>query len=408
MSLIYGNIIFKLFFEFVRTQSLEIIVSDVRYSIPFNKPTFLGEEIKFVEECLRSNRICGDNSFSRKCGELLQERFGSPKALLTTSCTSALEMAALLLNIQPGDEVICPSFTFVTSASAFSLRGAKLVFVDIRKDTLNIDEQKIEEAVTDKTRAIVVVHYAGVACEMDAILRIGEKYGIAVVEDAAQAIGSTYKNKFCGCIAQLGCFSFHETKNIVCGEGGALLVNDPELIERAEIIREKGTNRSKFHRGQVDKYTWVELGSSYLPSDICAAYLYPQLLKLNKINAKRMDIWNKYHEGFARFEASGLVKRPHVPDECRCNGHMYYLVLNNLDQRTQFIEYMKKQGILTVFHYVPLHSSPAGTVLGRQAGDMAVTNQVSDCLVRLPMFYALEDHETDYILEQASIFLGAQ
>lgn len=373
--------------------------------IPFNKPTCLGTELDFIQDCIHGNRLCGDNSYTRQCSALLEERFKSARALLTTSCTAALEMAALLVDIGPGDEVICPSFTFVTTASAFALRGAKIVFVDIRRDTLNMDEKAIENAVTDKTKAIVVVHYAGVACEMDSILSLAEKYGLAVIEDAAQAIGSTYKDRLCGSMGNLGCFSFHETKNIVCGEGGALMVNEARLVERAEIIREKGTDRTKFHRGEVDKYTWIDLGSSYLPSDIVAAYLLPQLREMEKINSRRMTVWNMYHGAFESFEAKGLVRRPVIPSECQANGHMYYLLFPEKELRSRYIHWMKEKGILTVFHYLPLHSAPAGKLYGRSEGELPVTVQVSERLVRLPLFYAILDEDAERVIAETACFL---
>lgn len=371
--------------------------------INFNEAPFLGTEFDYIRDAIAQKHICGDGAYTKKCNALLEEYTGSAKALLTNSCTAALEMAALLADIHAGDEVICPSYTFVTTASSFALRGAKIIFVDIRDDTLNIDETKIEAAVTDKTKAIVPVHYAGVCAEMDTIISIARKHGITVVEDAAQGVGSLYKGRFAGSIGDMGCYSFHETKNVSCGEGGAILINHSDLIEQAEIVREKGTNRSKFFRGQVDKYTWVALGSSYLPSDMIAAYLYPQLEKMNEINSRRKMLWNRYNNAFEVIENKG-GRRPYCPTECEHNAHMYYLRCPDLETRTRFIDHMKKNGILCVFHYIPLHSAPAGQKYGRFIGDMAITNTVSDTLVRLPLFYGLTEKDQDYIIETALNF----
>ena len=373
--------------------------------ISFNEATFLGEEFDFIGDAIKRKHISGDGYYTKLCNEVLEQSTGCRKALLTHSCTAALEMSAMLLGIQPGDEVICPSYTFVTTSSSFALRGAKLVFADIRDDTLNLDENKIEEAITSKTKAIVPVHYAGVSAEMDKINEIATHYGLAVVEDAAQAVGSFYKGKACGSMGDMGCYSFHETKNVVCGEGGALILNRDDYVEDAEIIREKGTNRSKFFRGQVDKYTWVELGSSYLPSDMNAAYLYPQLKVMDKINERRLMLWGRYHEAFAEFEKQGVIRRPYIPQHCRQNAHMYYLRFNGLEERTKFITFMKANEIHCVFHYIPLHNSPAGLKYGRFIGDMSVTNTVSDTLVRLPLFYGLEESNQDYVIEKACEFL---
>lgn len=371
--------------------------------INFNEAPFLGTEFDYIQDAIAQKHICGDGAYTKKCNALLEKYTGSAKALLTNSCTAALEMAALLADIQPGDEVICPSYTFVTTASSFALRGAKIVFVDIRDDTLNIDETKLEAAITDKTKAIVPVHYAGVCAEMDTIITIARKHGIMVVEDAAQGVGSFYKGRSAGSIGDMGCYSFHETKNVSCGEGGAILINHSDLIEPAEIIREKGTNRSKFFRGQVDKYTWVALGSSYLPSDMIAAYLYPQLEKVGGINGQRKMLWNRYNDAFKSLENKG-VRLPYCPAECEHNAHMYYLRCPDLETRTQFIDYMKKNGISCVFHYIPLHSAPAGQKYGRFIGDMSITNLVSDTLVRLPLFYGLTEKDQDYIIETALDF----
>jgi dTDP-4-amino-4,6-dideoxygalactose transaminase len=369
-------------------------------SIPFNKPYMTGRELSPISEAHAKGHLSGDGAFTRQCHAWLEERIGCRKALLTHSCTAALEMSALLLDLQPGDEVIMPSFTFVSTANAFVLRGAVPVFVDIRTDTLNLDETLIEAAITPRTRAICVVHYAGVACEMDAILGIAERHGLKVVEDAAQGIFSTYKGRALGSIGAFGALSFHETKNVISGEGGALLVNDPAYVERAEIIREKGTNRSKFFRGQVDKYTWVDIGSSYLPGEIIAAFLAAQLDEGEEITRMRLALWDRYHAWAAEFEDSGLVRRPVVPEHCGHNAHMYYLMLDGLEQRTAFIEGMKAGGVGAVFHYIPLHSSPAGQRFGRTSGALAVTDDVSDRLVRLPLFAGLAD-ELDTVLDVA-------
>lgn len=374
--------------------------------ISFNKGTFLGSEFEYIQDAINRKHISGDGYYTKKCNEILENKIGCKKALLTHSCTAALEISAMLLDLEKDDEVICPSYTFVTTASSFALRGAKCVFVDIKDDTLNIDENLIESAITDRTKAIIPVHYAGVSCEMEKILEIAKKYNLKVIEDSAQAIGSSYKNRPCGSIGDMGCFSFHETKNVVCGEGGALAINDEKYIEDAEIIREKGTNRSKFFRGQVDKYTWVALGSSYLPSDMNAAYLYPQLEKLDQINNKRKELWNNYHMAFEDFEKTGLIRRPYIPSHCEHNAHMYFLRFNDLKTRTRFIDYMKKNDISTVFHYIPLHSSPAGIKFGRYEGNMEVTNKVSDTLVRLPIFYSMNSSVQDYVIAKVRGFLN--
>ena len=371
--------------------------------ISFNEPPYIGEELKYIQDAISQKHICGDGCYTKKCNILLEQATGTTKGLLVNSGTAALEMSALILDIKPGDEVICPSYTFCTTVSSFALRGAKIVFVDIRDDTLNLDEKQLEAAITSKTKAIVPVHYAGVCAEMDTILQIANKYNIPVVEDAAQAVGSRYKGKVAGSMGVMGCYSFHETKNISSGEGGALLINDQKLIETAEIIREKGTNRSKFFRGQVDKYTWVSLGSSYLPSDMIAAYLYPQLENMEKINTQRMKLWNRYQQAFAPLENKG-VRRPYCPNECIHNAHMYYLRCSNLETRTRFINTMKEKGICCVFHYIPLHLSPAGLEYGRTVGNLAVTNLVGDTLVRLPLFYSLSEKDQNYVIENVLNF----
>ncbi len=351
-----------------------------------------GRELGNIAEAHRVGHLSGDGQFTRHCHQELERICAARKALLTHSCTAALEMAGLLLELEPGDEVIMPSFTFVSTANAFALRGAMPVFVDIRPDTLNIDESRIEAAITPRTRAICVVHYAGVACEMDAILAIAARHGLKVVEDAAQGIFSSYRGRPLGAIGDYGCLSFHETKNVISGEGGALLIRDAENVERAEIIREKGTNRSRFLRGQVDKYTWVDVGSSYLPSELLAAFLAAQLEHGEEITRRRLAIWERYHVWAAPHEREGLLRRPVVPDYCQHNAHMYYILLPSLFARTQFIDSMRASGVGTVFHYIPLHSSPQGMKCARSSGSMEVTDRVSTQLVRLPLWLGLENH----------------
>lgn len=357
--------------------------------IEFNRAPFVGSEMKYIQKAIENGKLCGDGPFTKECSRWIKERYHSREALLTTSCTHALEMAAFLSDIQPGDEVIMPSYTFVSTADAFVLRGAKIVFVDIRPDTMNIDETKIEEAITDRTKAVVPVHYAGVGCAMDEIMELAGKYHLKVIEDAAQGVHATYKGRALGTIGDFGCYSFHETKNYTMGEGGALLFQDSAYLEQAEILREKGTNRSKFFRGQIDKYTWVGYGSSYLPSDMNAAYLYGQLQKADEINHKRHAIWNCYHENLEELERQGYLIRPSVPDYDVHNAHMYYIKVADESVRSALIRYMKEQGILCVFHYVPLHSSPAGRRFGRFCGEDIYTTRESERLVRLPMFYNL-------------------
>jgi len=360
-------------------------------NILFNKPYMTGKELDYITEAHANNMLAGDGPFTRRCHAWLEQTTGCSKALLTHSCTAALEMAAMLADIQPGDEVIMPSYTFVSTANAFVLRGGVPVFVDIRPDTLNIDETRIEAAITPRTKAIVPVHYAGVACEMDTIMAIAKRHHLLVIEDAAQGIQGSYRGRPLGSIAHLGCYSFHETKNIISGEGGALLINDPALVERAEMIREKGTNRSKFFRGQVDKYTWVDIGSSYLPGEIIAAFLWAQLEEVDSITARRLAIWDRYHMAFETLEQSGRVRRPVIPDGCAHNAHMYYLLLRDLEDRTQFIDDMRAQGVNCVFHYVPLHNSPYGRKVARIHGDMGVTEELADRLVRLPLWLGIEN-----------------
>jgi len=354
--------------------------------IPFNRPYMTGRELAYIAQAHANGHLSGDGPFTKRCNAWLEQTTGAMRALLTHSCTAALEMAALLLDLEPGDEVIMPSFTFVSTANAFVLRGAVPVFVDIRADTLNIDENLIEAAITPRTRAICVVHYAGVGCEMDAIEAIAVRHGLTIVEDAAQGILATYRGRPLGAIGALGALSFHETKNLISGEGGALLVNDARFAERAEIIREKGTNRSQFFRGQVDKYTWVDVGSSYLPSEILAAFLAAQIEEADTINARRLALWNRYHEAFAPLEAAGRLRRPIVPAHCTHNAHTYYLLLDDLDARTRFIASLKANDIHPVFHYVPLHSAPAGRKYGRASGDLAITDRTGERLVRLPLW----------------------
>lgn len=360
--------------------------------IPFNKPYMTGRELHHIARAHANGHLSGDGPFTKQCHRWLEQSTGCRKALLTHSCTAALEMGALLLELKPGDEVIMPSFTFVSTANAFVLRGAVPVFVDVRADTLNIDEALIEGAITPRTRAICVVHYAGVGCEMDVIMEIASRHGLPVVEDAAQGIMSTYRGRALGGIGALGAFSFHETKNVISGEGGALLVNDDTLSERAEIIREKGTNRSKFFRGQVDKYTWIDVGSSYLPSEIIAAFLAAQLEDADTITKRRLAIWDTYHHWAAPFERDGRFRRPVIPEHCEHNAHMYYLLLPSLAHRQAFISSLKSLGVAAVFHYVPLHSTPAGRSAGRTHGDLDVTDRTSDCLVRLPLWLGVEQH----------------
>ncbi len=365
--------------------------------IPFNKPHMTGKELWYIAQAHALGHLAGDGSFTKKCHGWLENRTGTRKALLTHSCTAALEMAALMADLHPGDEVIMPSYTFVSTANAFVLRGATPVFVDIRPDTMNIDETRIEAAITDRTRAIVPVHYAGVGCEMDAIMAIAQTHNLLVIEDAAQGVMSTYKGRPLGSIGHMGAFSFHETKNVISGEGGALLVNDARLVERAEIIREKGTNRSQFFRGQVDKYTWVDIGSSYLPGELIAAFLWAQMEEADAITQQRLALWSTYHQWLATPEAEGRLRRPVIPAHCAHNAHMYYILLPDLEARTRFIKRLKQADIQTVFHYVPLHSSPAGQRFGCICGDLAITNDLSNRLVRLPLWLGLEAYQADVI-----------
>ena len=372
--------------------------------IGFNVPIFIDESIECIKEAINKRKICGDGEFTKKCSEWMEEKFNSPKILLTTSCTSALEMAAILLDIKPGDEVIMPSYTFVSTADAFVMVGAKVIFVDVNPKTMNIDENEIEKAITPKTKAIVVVHYAGISPDMDKIMEISKKYNLKVVEDAAQGFMAKYKEKYLGTIGDIGCYSFHETKNYSMGEGGAISINDPKLIERAEIIREKGTNRNKFFRGEIDKYTWVDYGSSYLPSDMNAAYLYAQLLQADMINNYRLNIWNTYYDGFGELEKSGKIELPYIPEGCTHNAHMFYIKAKDLQERTALISFLKENGIQAVFHYIPLHSAPAGKKFGRFNGEDKYTTRESERLMRLPMYYGLKDEEVQYIISKVKEF----
>jgi dTDP-4-amino-4,6-dideoxygalactose transaminase len=373
--------------------------------INFNVPPLVGDEYEYVKQAIDSHKICGDGQFTKKCHAWMEERFNAQKVLLTTSGTTALDMAMLLCDLQPGDEVILPSYTFSSTATAAVLVGAKLVFVDIRPDTMNIDEKKIEAAITEKTKVIMVMHYAGVACEMDTIMEIAHRHNLIVIEDAAQGVMSTYKGKYLGTIADMGCYSFHETKNFSMGEGGALVINNPKYNDRAEILREKGTNRARFFRGQVDKYTWVDRGDSYLPSEMNAAYLWAQLLRADEITQNRMDTWNAYYKAFKPFADEGRIELQKIPEECEHNAHMFYIKLKDLEDRTAFIKNMKQNGVGCVFHYVPLHSAPAGLKFGRFDGEDQYTTKESDRLVRLPMYYGLLRDDCQKVIESAKDYL---
>lgn len=375
--------------------------------IYFNKPFIAGKELFYIAQAVIENHhTAGDGPFTRKCHAWFEERLGCHKALLTHSCTAALEMSAMLCNVGPSDEIIMPSFTFVSTANAFALRGGVPVFIDIRPDSLNIDETKIEGAITERTRAIVPVHYAGVACDMEAIMGIAKKHNLVVIEDAAQALLSVRNSRFLGTIGQLGCLSFHETKNVISGEGGALLINTPELIERAEIIREKGTNRSKFYRGQVDKYTWVDVGSSYLPSELTSAFLFAQLEQADKIVEIRRMIFDRYLELLRPLEEEDLIRLPFVSEESGSNGHIFYIITRSLDERRALVQHLRERNIFAYFHYVPLHSSPAGIKYGRTCGDMSVTVQISDCLLRLPLYYEMTSEDIEQVAEAIFSFFA--
>ena len=367
--------------------------------IDFNRPAFVGSELEYIQDAIHRGMLCGDGIYTKKCSQWMEKEFDVSRVMLTTSCTHALEMAAFLCDIQPGDEVIMPSYTFVSTADAFVLRGAKIVFVDIRPDTMNLDEKLIEQAITPKTKVIVPVHYAGVACEMDTIMDIAHRHGLKVVEDAAQGVDACYKGKALGTIGDFGCYSFHETKNFTMGEGGALLFQKEEYLEKAEILREKGKDRSKFFRGQVDKYRWMDYGSSYLPSELNAAYLYAQLEEKDKIQKKRMEIYEYYHRNLADLAAEDKVKQPYVPQECEHNAHMYYLKVKDMKVRTRLLAYLRENGICSVFHYVPLHSAPAGQKFGRFAGEDVYTTKESERLLRLPMFYNLDMEDVKRIVD---------
>lgn len=376
--------------------------------IHFNVPPFTGKEFEYMKEAVNNHKICGDGPFTKKCDSWMEKRFNAKKVLLTTSGSSALDMAALLCGLLPGDEVILPSFTFSSTANSFVLAGAKLVFVDIRPDTMNIDENKIEAAITEKTKVICPVHYAGVACEMDKIMEIAKKYNLMVVEDAAQGVMSSYKGKALGTIGDFGCYSFHETKNYSAGEGGAILINNTDFIEKAEILREKGTNRSQFYRGQVAKYNWIDFGDSYLQSDLNAAYLWAQLEKADEINDNRLKTWNTYYEAFKSLKDKGIIELPTIPEGCVHNAHMFYIKCKDIQTRQKYIEYMKENDILCVFHYVPLHSAPAGLKFGRFCGEDKYTTSESDKLVRLPMYYNMEESDLKKVIEKTLEFFDGQ
>lgn len=374
--------------------------------VDFNVPPCVGNEIEYVKQAIESHKICGDGQFTKKCHQWMEDRFNAQKVLLTTSGTTALDMAMLLCDLQPGDEVILPSYTFSSTATSAVLAGAKLVFVDVRPDTMNIDENKIEDAITDRTKVIIAMHYAGVACEMDTIMDIAKRHNLIVVEDAAQGVMSKYKGKYLGTIGTFGCYSFHETKNYSMGEGGALVINDPEYNERAEILREKGTNRAKFFRGQVDKYTWVDFGDSYLPSELNAAYLWAQLLNADEINDNRIATWNRYYQGLQTMAKEGKFEIPTVPEECEHNAHMFYLKCKDLKERSEFIKFMKEKELYCVFHYIPLHSAPAGEKFGRFDGEDEFTTKESERLVRLPMYYGLLEDQVDLVVEGIKEFFS--
>lgn len=376
--------------------------------LAFNEPMYTQKGIGYITEAiLKNKRLNGDGEFTKKCTKWFEEKYKTD-VLLTTSCTHALEMASLLINIQPGDEVIMPSFTFVSTASAFVLRGARIKFVDIRKDTMNIDETLIEDAITDRTKAIVPVHYAGVGCEMDTIMEIAERHNLVVIEDAAQAMMASYKGRYLGTIGDLGAYSFHETKNYTIGEGGLILINNNDYVHRGEIIREKGTNRTQFFRGEVDKYSWVDIGSSYLPSEMNAAYLLPQLEMAEEINSKRLQLWDNYYQGLKELEEEGRIELPYIPDECCHNAHMFYIKVKDLDERTKLIQYLSECDIKAVFHYVPLHSSKAGKQNGDFVGNDKYTTRESERLLRLPMFYSLENEGVEYVVEKIIEFYLAK
>ena len=376
--------------------------------IPFNRPALTGGEKKYLEQVLTGRKFSGDGEFAKKCCRWFEDNFQAKKVLLTPSCTHALELSALLIGIKAGDEVIMPSFTFSSTANAFALRGAKIVFVDIRPDTMNMDETLVEKAITAKTKALVPVHYAGVACEMDKIMSLAGKYGLYVIEDAAQGVMSKYKGRFLGTIGHLGCYSFHETKNYHCGEGGALLINNESFIERAEILREKGTNRSQFFRGEVDKYSWIDFGSSYLLSELSAAFLYAQLKQAEAINRDRLSSWHIYFRGLENLQEKGLLELPYTPGDCEQNGHIFYLKARDNEERDALIKYLKKRGIMSIFHYVPLHSSRAGKSYGRFIGTDHFTTAESERLLRLPLYYGFKEADVNYVLDKIKEFTTAR
>ena len=369
-----------------------------KIQIPFNKPYIIGKELYYIAQAVLSGKISGDGEFTKRCSSLLEKRYAANKILLTTSCSAALDMSAILSGIEKDDEVIMPSYTFTSTANSFYSRGAKIIFIDIREDNLNIDERSIEDFITVKTKAIIPVHYGGVSCEMDTIINLAKKYNLLVIEDAAQGMESKYNGKYLGTIGDIGCFSFHETKNFTCGEGGAILINNSQFIERAEIIREKGTNRSKFFRGEVEKYTWVDIGSSFLPSEVLTAFLYAQLENANIIIKKRLNSWNYYYSAFEELEKKGLLRRPIIPANCKHNGHLFYILLKNEKSRNDLISYLKQKGILAVFHYLPLHLSPIGLKLGYSKGMLPKTEDLASRLLRLPLFYSITEKEQDYII----------
>ncbi len=373
--------------------------------IPFNRPFIAGKELFYIAQAVTSGKIAGDGHFTKACAELMEREYGIQKVLLTPSCTAALEMAAILCDLEPGDEVILPSYTFVSTANAVCRLGCKPVFVDVRPDTLNLNEELIEDAITPRTKALLPVHYAGVSCEMDRILAIADKHKLFVIEDAAQGVNASYKGRALGSLGNLGCYSFHETKNYICGEGGALCVNDADKIDRAEIIREKGTNRSRFFRGMVDKYTWVDIGSSYVPSEISSAFLYGQLELRDSIAARRREIYACYQFHFQRLEDEGLLRLPRIPDGCETNYHMFYLLLPDLKTRTELIAHLKEQGILAVFHYVPLHTAPVGQQYGYRDGDLPVTEDLSERLVRLPFYHDLTEQDQMEVVNEVTRFI---
>lgn len=376
--------------------------------IPFNIPAITGKEIEYIQKAIHGAKLSGDGEYTKLCSSWFEEKFNAHKVLMTTSCTHALEMSAILADIKTGDEVIMPSYTFVSTANAFVLRGVKIVFVDIRSDTLNINEKLIESAITPKTKAIVVVHYAGVSCEMDSIMKLANKYNLIVIEDAAQAVMSKYKGKYLGTIGHIGCYSFHETKNYNCGEGGAIVLNDMNFVERAEVIREKGTNRSKFFRGQVDKYTWTDIGSSYLPSEINAAFLYAQLEQAEEINLNRSHSWNYYYTGLLPLAEQGLIQLPFVPVKCCHNAHMFYIKVKDLSERTELISFLKENNVLAVFHYIPLHSSVAGSLYSTFNGTDKYTTCESERLLRLPIYYNIQEHEIKRVIDLIHTFYAQE